>query len=111
MRRRGEGGREGGDGQKVGMMMSFAPRAMSSRKASGKARSQQMRRPTGPRGVWMMSCGSCLLDVRWGRSGCLCLEEGGCQLGSMGCGGVPRIEESTRGFSFGNYRGFLRHFR
>lgn len=37
--------------QKVGMMMICAPWAMSSRKASGKARSQQISIPTLPTGV------------------------------------------------------------
>lgn len=37
--------------QKDGMITIFAPLAINSRKASGKARSQQMRRPTGPSGV------------------------------------------------------------
>ena len=45
--------------QKVGIIIILAPEAMSSRNASGKARSQQMRRPTGPRGV---------SNVRWGCS-------------------------------------------
>ena len=53
------------------MMMSFAPLAINSRNASGKARSQQMRMPTGPRGVWKLSCGAWVEDVRCGRSGCL----------------------------------------
>ena len=57
--------------QKVGMMMIFAPLAISSLNASGKARSQQMRMPTGPRGVWIISCGAWVEDVRCGRSGCL----------------------------------------
>ena len=55
--------------QKVGMMMSCAPAAMSSRKASGKARSQQIRRPTLPRGVSKTSCGCVVEEVRWLRSG------------------------------------------
>ncbi len=53
------------------MMMSFAPLAINSRNASGKARSQQMRMPTGPRGVWKLSCGAWVDEVRCGRSGCL----------------------------------------
>lgn len=57
--------------QKVGMMIIFAPLAINSRNASGKARSQQMSMPTGPRGVWIVSCGACVEEVRWGRSGCL----------------------------------------
>ena len=52
--------------------MIFAPLAISSRNASGKARSQQTRMPTGPRGVWIVSCGACVEEVRCGRSGCLC---------------------------------------
>ena len=60
--------------QKVGIMMILAPPAMSSRKASGKARSQQMSMPTGPRGVEMTVWGAWVLEVRWGRSGCLGME-------------------------------------
>lgn len=37
--------------QNVGTMMILAPAMISSRKASGKARSQHIRRPTGPMGV------------------------------------------------------------
>lgn len=48
-------GEKGGyNGQKVGMIIILAPAAINSRNASGKARSQQMSKPTGPRGVWMM---------------------------------------------------------
>lgn len=57
--------------QNVGMIIIFAPPAISSRNASGKARSQHIRRPTGPRGVWITSWGSWVLEVRCGRSGCL----------------------------------------
>ena len=53
------------------MIMIFAPLAINSLNASGKARSQQMRMPTGPRGVWNVSCAACVEEVRWGRSGCL----------------------------------------
>ena len=58
------------------MMIILEPVAMSSRKASGKARSQQMRRPRGPRGVWIVVWGNVVEDVRWGRSGCLRGERG-----------------------------------
>lgn len=50
--------------QKVGIMMVFAPAAMSSRNASGKARSQQIRRPTLPIGVVKTSWGACVEEVR-----------------------------------------------
>jgi hypothetical protein len=50
--------------QKVGIMTIFAPAAMSSLNASGNAKSQQIRKPTGPIGVLMISCGSCFDDVR-----------------------------------------------
>ena len=63
--------------QKVGMMISLAPEAMSSRKASGKAMSQHMRRPMGPRGVENVMWGCEEEEVRWGRSGCLWKGEGG----------------------------------
>ena len=53
------------------MMISLAPEAMSSRKASGKAMSQHMRRPMGPRGVENVMWGCEEEEVRWGRSGCL----------------------------------------
>jgi hypothetical protein len=56
-------------------MISFAPARISVRKASEKARSQQIRMPMGPRGVAMTVCGGCcgawwVLGVRIGRSGC-----------------------------------------
>jgi hypothetical protein len=54
--------------QKVGQTMSCAPCAISSRKASGKAMSQQMSRPTLPSGVSKTSCGSRVEEVRWSRS-------------------------------------------
>ena len=57
--------------QNVGTMMIFAPLAMSSRNASGNARSQQISRPTLPMGVSMTSCVSRPDEVRCGRSGCL----------------------------------------
>lgn len=50
--------------QKVGIIIILAPEAMSSRNASGKARSQQMRRPTGPRGVSNVRCGCSEEEVR-----------------------------------------------
>lgn len=53
------------------MIIRRAPAAMRARKASGKARSQQMRRPMGPRGVRIGVCGVWVEEVRWGRSGCL----------------------------------------
>lgn len=59
------------------MMISLAPEAMSSRKASGKAMSQHMRRPMGPRGVENVTWGCEEEEVRWGRSGCLWKGEGG----------------------------------
>ena len=59
------------DIQNVGMMIILAPVAMSSRKASGKAMSQHIRRPTGPRGVSNVMWGFSDEEVRWGRSGCL----------------------------------------
>jgi hypothetical protein len=59
------------DVQNVGMMINFAPDAISSLKASGKAMSQHMRRPTGPRGVSNVLWGFSEEEVRWGRSGCL----------------------------------------
>ena len=50
--------------QKVGIIIILAPEAISSRKASGKARSQQMRSPTGPRGVLNVTCGESEEEVR-----------------------------------------------
>lgn len=55
--------------QNVGTMMILAPCAISSRKASGKARSQQMSKPTLPRGVSKTSWTSRLELVRCSRSG------------------------------------------
>lgn len=57
---------------KVGMMMILAPLAISSRKASGKARSQHISRPTLPIGVSNTSCTSRPDAVMWSRSEPLC---------------------------------------
>ena len=56
--------------QNVGTIIIFAPPAISSRNASGKARSQHISIPTLPRGVSKATCGSCRDEVRCGRSGC-----------------------------------------
>ncbi len=50
--------------QKVGMIIVLAPAAMSSRKASGKARSQHISIPTGPMGVEKVRWGSSVEEVR-----------------------------------------------
>ena len=51
----GAEGRKERSVQNVGMIIILAPAAMSSRKASGKARSQQISKPTGPTGVSITS--------------------------------------------------------
>lgn len=50
--------------QKQGMRIRRAPDVMRARKASGKARSQQISIPTFPRGVSIVICGSWVDDVR-----------------------------------------------
>ena len=50
--------------QRVGIIIVLAPEAISSRKASGKARSQQMRSPTRPIGVSNATCGEWEEEVR-----------------------------------------------
>lgn len=52
------------------MIISLAPSAISSRNASGKAKSQQISIPTRPIGVLMASCRSLPEEVKCGRSGC-----------------------------------------
>lgn len=62
---------EGGRGlQKVGIITISAPAAMSSRNASGNAKSQQISSPTFPTGVSKTGCGSAPEEMRYGRSGC-----------------------------------------
>jgi hypothetical protein len=55
--------------QNVGMIIVFAPWAISSLNASGKARSQQISKPTFPKGVVKTSWGSVVEEWRCSRSG------------------------------------------
>lgn len=78
--------------QKQGMRMRRAPDVMRARKASGKARSQQISIPTFPRGVSIVMCGSWVEDVRWARSGCLSMLGWDFGDSRLGCGRRERLK-------------------